>query len=178
MCKSDAVNPNIPHHLMEQWLQWGISLQNLSRCSCPGPVDADEGVSVQVADALNIHASMVSNVIVWGNATSSSVLDILHGSVRGERGFVSLQNCVDEELVQIISQAVRERTALIVQVSILMCKTSGLSSRQAKQQDCCAVLHALMLTIQPRAHQLHAWLQNLHVEGWLHVQAHYQKRMR
>ena len=80
---------------------------------------------MQVADALNIHASMVSNVVVWGNATSSSVLDILHGSVRGERGFVSLQNCVDEELVQIISQAVRERTALIVQVRPIMCKNLG-----------------------------------------------------
>ena len=88
-------------------------------------------VSLQVADALNIHASMVSNVVVWGNATSSSVLDILHGSVRGERGYVPLQNCVDEELVQIISQAVRERTALIVQVSTLLCK----SHRSVKQKD-------------------------------------------
>ena len=93
---------------------------------------------MQVADALNIHASMVSNVIVWGNATSSSVLDILHGSVRGERSFVSLQNCVDEELVQIISQAVRERTALVVQVHILMCKIlrSGQQKRPSARLLC------------------------------------------
>ena len=86
-----------------------------------------------MADALNIHASMVSNVIVWGNATSSCVLDILHGSVRGERGFVPLQNCVDEELIQIISQAVRERTASIVQVNTLI--REALSSLQQNSQS-------------------------------------------
>ena len=106
-------------------------------------------ILVQVADALNIHASMVSNVVVWGNATSSSVLDILHGSVRGERGYVSLQNCVDEELVQIISQAVRERTALIVQVSPLICKF--LRCRKADQPDCCAGVPFLMLAVQPNS---------------------------
>ncbi len=66
---------------------------------------------------MDIHAALVSNVIVWGNPTSTSVLDVLHGSVHASGGSsIPLQNCVDEELIQIISQAVMERTDVIVQV--------------------------------------------------------------
>ncbi|CAL5219078.1 g842 [Coccomyxa viridis] len=69
----------------------------------------------QVADPLAIHSSEVSNVIVWGNPTSTSALDVLHGTVRRGLRVVPVQNCVDDELVQIMSQAVRERTTAIVQ---------------------------------------------------------------
>ena len=74
---------------------------------------------MQVADPLAIHSSEVSNVIVWGNPTSTSALDVLHGTVRRGLRVVPVQNCVDDELVQIMSQAVRERTTAIVQVSIV-----------------------------------------------------------
>ncbi len=74
---------------------------------------------MQVADPLAIHSAEVSNVIVWGNPTSTSALDVLHGTVRRGLRVVPVQNCVDDELVQIMSQAVRERTTAIVQVSIV-----------------------------------------------------------
>jgi len=76
-------------------------------------------VDMQVAESLDNHASMVSNVIVWGNPASTSALDVLHGTTQGVGGSVPLQNVVDEELVQIMSQAVRERTGAIVQVSYI-----------------------------------------------------------
>ena len=86
---------------------------------------------MQVAESLDNHASMVSNVIVWGNPASTSALDVLHGTTQGVGGSVPLQNVVDEELVQIMSQAVRERTGAIVQVSyICTLDPSGAASWQ------------------------------------------------
>lgn len=96
---------------------------------------------MQVADPLDIHASLVSNVIVWGNPTSTSVLDVLHGSVHASGGSsIPLQNCVDEELIQIISQAVMERTDAIVQVRRCLCVAAPLPAHNCQPLKCCARL--------------------------------------
>lgn len=97
----------------------GLSTQLFRDCThgCCTRTNFGRSAHTQVAEPLDIHASMVSNVIVWGNATSSSVLDVLHGSVHGQNRLVPLRNCVDEELAQIISRAVQERSEAIVEVS-------------------------------------------------------------